>query len=437
MNAGGNFLPIFVALLAMAAETGLAGSAPLPAENAIYNPNPNHLWNRLNDSLFIRTGPDGAQFGWDELDPLIWTDTKYLLESPGHQRALAVLDEFLAQHGEKLIREPLKKAWLQHDLWLLFDWANNPNSHDFPRERRDLESRLAQVIRRLALSSVDIASLPDNYTLSAANAELADRAAGLFKEGGPWVILGTTGTNLVAPIHMMAFGGRSVFLVFARFPGGPKEAGEYLKKLNTFAPKWTFESNSSAPGPALLLNKDTPQFPTNTDWALVRQMCVIDDMGRFRPTHLVESIQMRHYYSLAPDMGLFNGDQDAPRTQRMSEFKMNRRLHGLLAGVGNDDRDFLTVHFFSKGIDPFQWKGQGQGEDAIARNRGLILRDCFVCHSGPGVHSLATVSMRSAPPQGIELNSDGSVAREFAATTLWKQSQPDWKALGELWNRAP
>jgi hypothetical protein len=30
---------------------------------------------------------------------------------------LAVLDEFISTHGERLVRDPLKRAWLQRDLW--------------------------------------------------------------------------------------------------------------------------------------------------------------------------------------------------------------------------------------------------------------------------------------------------------------------------------
>ncbi|HEY4951947.1 MAG TPA: hypothetical protein VII71_01005, partial [Verrucomicrobiae bacterium] len=36
-------------------------------QNTIYDPNPNHLWNRLNTTLFDRSGPDGKHYGLDEL----------------------------------------------------------------------------------------------------------------------------------------------------------------------------------------------------------------------------------------------------------------------------------------------------------------------------------------------------------------------------------
>ena len=64
-------------------------------ENTIYDYNPKHLWNRLHETLFVRTAADGKRLGIDRLDPLIWPGTKYLLVAPSHRQALVVLDEFL------------------------------------------------------------------------------------------------------------------------------------------------------------------------------------------------------------------------------------------------------------------------------------------------------------------------------------------------------
>jgi hypothetical protein len=75
-------------------------------DNTIYDPNPNHLWNRLNETLFIRTAQDGKKYGLNELDILYWRNTKNLLIEPSHHKALAILDEFIHTHGEKLIHDP-------------------------------------------------------------------------------------------------------------------------------------------------------------------------------------------------------------------------------------------------------------------------------------------------------------------------------------------
>jgi hypothetical protein len=84
--------------------------------NSLYDADPNHLWNRLYGALFIRIGPDGHLYGQDRLEPLLWSHSKHLLDGNDHERAVAVLEEFLKSEGEKLIQSPLKRAVLQRDL---------------------------------------------------------------------------------------------------------------------------------------------------------------------------------------------------------------------------------------------------------------------------------------------------------------------------------
>src|ERR1039458_848524 len=179
------------------------------AESTIYDPNPNHLWNRLNETLFMRTGQDGAHYGWDELDPLYWTETKHLLEGESHKQAMAILNQFLDSHGERLVRDPLKRARLQHDLWWLFDWAANPwtNQRD-PAERRELESRLLRVMQRVALTPKEIESLPDNYAGSVTNAELMEFAGDLFDGKGSWGYFNSGFGDPSAIAHVRGFYGQ-------------------------------------------------------------------------------------------------------------------------------------------------------------------------------------------------------------------------------------
>src|SRR3954451_16665739 len=93
-----------------------AGSAEPRAEaasgRALYHPDPGHLWNRLHEALFVRVGPDGRAYGRDRLEPLLWYASKHLLEDRPRDRLLALLDEFLTGHGERLINDPLKRAVL-------------------------------------------------------------------------------------------------------------------------------------------------------------------------------------------------------------------------------------------------------------------------------------------------------------------------------------
>src|SRR5262249_36332049 len=135
----------------------------------LYDDDPAHLWNRLHAALFVRIGGDGKSYGEDEVDPLIWPYSRFLLDGPRHRHVLTLLDEFLTKDGDKLIRDPLKRAVLQRDLWAVFDWLADPytspreESDEVTARRRALQVRLAKIIRRLALSAEEIGKLPDNH----------------------------------------------------------------------------------------------------------------------------------------------------------------------------------------------------------------------------------------------------------------------------------
>jgi hypothetical protein len=124
------------------------------SEVTLYDLNPNHLWNRLHQALHVRLTDMGnpykeqALFPGDqshhalELDAFLWhSRSTYLRFGVPHKTALAVLDEFLAKDGEKLVREPVKRAFLQRDLWAVFDWTRSWHT-DLPG--RNLRTRLAK-----------------------------------------------------------------------------------------------------------------------------------------------------------------------------------------------------------------------------------------------------------------------------------------------------
>ena len=50
-----------------------------------------------------------------------WQKTRYYSDPATFERADRLLDEFLETHGERLINDPLKRAFLQRDLWAVFD----------------------------------------------------------------------------------------------------------------------------------------------------------------------------------------------------------------------------------------------------------------------------------------------------------------------------
>src|ERR1700677_1112392 len=148
-------LPGFMLFAAMVSAAVLyCASLPAGARQhlpaAIFDSDPNHIWNRTHSCLFVRHSADGTEYGADTLDPLLWPQTQHLLTGDSHDRALACLDEFLRSHAERAVQDPLKRAIFQRDLWAVFDWA--ATGDDLPQQRRELETRLAEAMRRVAIT---------------------------------------------------------------------------------------------------------------------------------------------------------------------------------------------------------------------------------------------------------------------------------------------
>ncbi|MGA3301318.1 MAG: hypothetical protein ABSD87_14640, partial [Candidatus Acidiferrales bacterium] len=76
-------------------------SASAAEAAALFTPDSRSVANRLYVQLHTRVAPDGKEFGIDTLDPLLWSETNYLLEGRSHREALALGDEFLRTHAER------------------------------------------------------------------------------------------------------------------------------------------------------------------------------------------------------------------------------------------------------------------------------------------------------------------------------------------------
>ncbi len=193
-------MPLAVSRGVLAAAQGEAEAPNAPPPSAaIYDPDPNHLWNRLFVVFYrqklARNSYDRNMVAWhanqvgephwigpDVLDPPLGYHPKFLLQDEPFARCNAVLDEFVSQHGAKLIHDPLKRALLQRDLWAVFDVlagadqtpqfpfptstefiSRSPHPAALEQHRATLERKLAQVIHSLALSRGQIERLPDTY----------------------------------------------------------------------------------------------------------------------------------------------------------------------------------------------------------------------------------------------------------------------------------
>jgi hypothetical protein len=439
------------------------------------------LWNRLYAALYVRTTQDGQSYGQDELDPLLWRSSKYLLIKPRYQQAISLLDEFLTKSGEKLIEDPLKRATLQRDLWAIFDWLADPHlgysghpsekKDEGAAERRELRKRLAQAMQRLALSREQIDTLPDNYAAAVATKvipakhdpsapEKAFLPPDLLTGGGPWVILGAEG--LAAPNHVAFVQGRSAFIVLVNLPQGRKAILAYLEKLNGFPnplmPQSAAERNghvANKHGP--LLNPDLPQFPAGTQFALVRQMMLMDDHGKVRPTRIIENVQLRVFLDVPRT-------EDLPREKRKDSDGLLRRLHmakndfyefqlrrkdlfagkaGGLHAIKSDEQVFSLYSAMDEDIfekRPEDLKRE-QPEASRARRQPLAQTEnlrsshsCNACHGqGPGIHGILSYRQRVPPPELLE-----STRRDQQELAIdWKLHRSGWGILQGLLENQP
>lgn len=405
---------------------------------AIYDSNPNHIWNRLYRSLCLRTAKTGHQYGGDQLDPILWSETDHLLSGPSYEGAIKSLDEFLATNAERSITDPLKRALLQHDLWAVFDWSTQRHNN-FAPQRRALQIRLAQAIRRLALSKKQLEELPRNYLDAVASKAFATRydptqpqtpflPPDLFEPESSWVPLSVIGGEVAAASHVSEFFGRSVFLIFMRLPEGREATLSYLKKLADFPQPWIQDPRT--PG-RLLPNPSLPQFSAGTQLALVRQMMLIDNQGNLVPTKLTEQVQVRVHLTTMGTIreAVLVDSNKAREALSVIELKLSREKlisgkSGGLRAVAPDEKEFPL--FQSHGVDLFQRAGENE---AIENRMRPVLRSCSHCHFGPGIH--AVLSRRRS------LIASWSPDYEASSTVSWKHSQYDYGLLKGLWELQP
>jgi len=396
----------------VAALPGLAADEPARSRG-IYHADPAHLWNRLYEALLVRQGPDGNTYGRDRLEPLLWPESKHLLHGPAYEAATAALQEFLNVRGEKLIDDPLKRAVLQRDLWLVFNWLHGSHS-DFAEPALDatavqtakekLSRAAAAVIRRLALTQDAIEKLPDSYAAAVASGRFARRfdaqkpnqpylPPDLFAADGPWVCVGRM-DGMTAPEHLREDRdhrfNNSVFLVFLRLPAGRAAAREYLKHM--------------------------PSFPKGTEVALVRRALLIDTTGRIVASPLTESVQLRVDY--------------LPSEFRFSRPQLFVVGGGGLRPVGDGETDFKTG-FASHRWDEFENRPYGLAFPGPARQS--IKQLCAGCHNPerfPDLQSGRPIDQGGRPRPDLLI--EMSVAEVSRAVVKWKERQADWTALRKL-----
>jgi RNA polymerase sigma factor (sigma-70 family) len=424
---------------------GVAGrAAPEDALPRLAEPAPAPNSERVYRQFFTRIDQEGKLFDQELLEPPFAPTSKFLIDGESHRQALAVLDDFLKGQPAKKMT-PLQKAVLQRDLWAVLTTTAGSTRQEIrtneitgqvivdhsrfedlgdadlprPRERRALQQRLAQAMRRLALSPREFAALPDNLAdaikasavpkeFDPKHPEQAFLPPDLAQPGGGWIAFasGTARDGLAAPMHTAFAKGRSVFSAYLRLPGGREATQAYLKK--------TADGKLS-------------QFPEGTQTALLRRMLLIDQAGKLQPTTLTESVELRHYRKSARgDEAL---DVGTPAVILLSRKDLLANRNGGLRAIGPDETSLFS----------FQVRAGNIGYDALEapkRPRAeRLLQTCASCHARKdgkgGIYSVATLySGDPNSPRGLV----GVTEKDLAKTTIrWTRKTYSWGLLQGLW----
>jgi hypothetical protein len=403
-------------VLSLAAESPSA-SEPAPASKlaakatgvTIYDPNSEHLFNRMHRALAVRT-VNGIDYGVDNAVPF-FLNSDDLLFGAAHTQLLAVLDEFLKSEPSERVPGELARALLQHEAWTQFDLTIRRTLVEQTAERKALRARLSKTVARLALSDAEIAKLPNNYTQAVesgafpkdfdpAKPDTTFLPPDLFDVHGPWVEISTNDGQPIASTHVGSLAGRSVFRIFIRCPGERKDTLAYMQELNLYNQPWTLEaatiattypSGEKVRWDPLRMDVNTPQFPEGTMFALVRQMNVVNDKLEMRTTPITQSVQFRVFRSIAEGLG--HSVEEAAKAQAF--FELNMRRGDLLAGkagglyaVGKDDVEYQL----------FPLRGGHNEQTRESQLRGEAgMANCVTCHSGNGIFSVRSYARGTNP----------------------------------------
>jgi len=492
----------------------LKSDTPLP----LYDPNPEHLWNRLFAAFYIRRSElssrpeyprDSTKMDeWDRklrsgklpLGPVVkrieggdipsfpaWQKTRHYSDPATFARAGRLLDEFIDTHGERLIDDPLKRAFLQRDLWAVFDhlvgqsiarynepllttrhttipdyqvntFQGHADNELGPEElqadparivrRENLCRKLAVIIKRLALPKSMVEALPDTYAAAIRSGRFAAQhdfdprrdylPPGLLTRPDEWVEIDTSPEPLrrnqeegQQMLLGLSIRGRSYYRMFWRFPGGRRAVEEYLDYLGREGVDWEKTGREGHP----VLKPDVRQIPVGTEAAIVQFMLVLDDRLDPVPTQVVELLHLFVYKNVdgTPDPQTNTG-----RGLNASQYVVRRRLlfDGLKqGGVDRNADDAPTYRTLVNGSR--DWGAFGRQQS--------VVQTCLHCHmydkEKVGTFSLNSTSCYLPHQmQGVVIPMGSGHIRTYSRaqrTAAWKARQEDYLRLVEYARNEP
>ncbi|MDP6444952.1 MAG: hypothetical protein QGG36_01205 [Pirellulaceae bacterium] len=436
----------------------LAGTLKSPAPAAIYDADPNHIWNRLFNALYVRKSnlpnkPGGDPVarieGGDYIDFLAWGGSAYWSSEPVLRRIDLLLDEFLSHSDDRLSRDALRRSVMLRDLWAAHDFLVDQNIRRVgslaTRNRRTaVATKLARAMRSLALSPTQIASLPDTYAAAVRSGQFAQRQdfessndylpPGLLSRPEEWVEIDFFQPNIhedlydrFITLHARAYRGRSYFRIFYRFPGGRQQLVKYLNLLDAQGVDW----RQAAQDGFILLKPDAPQVPVGTEVTLLQFMMTLDDKLRPTPTPIVESVRHRRFRNIS---GASEPHTNTGLGMHVMEYTLKRKLlfDDLQAGGLHrepDDRPLYLVIF--QPPHAADWGTQG---------RKVLFQQCADCHLSPkanrlGVHSMPSIVHMGGFDAGAQLGIAKPLTPKQQNANVKGKRVARWKTQHETYRR--
>jgi hypothetical protein len=381
---------LFLPTVRLARPDAGAPRKPSPVQT-LFDPDPAHPWNRLHRLFYVREMAQGRTYVHDGPDAPFGRHGPFLVEGASHQQALATLDAFLKARDDERVKDPVKRALLQRDLWYVFDrlaedpyFGETDPREDHQPERRAVLKRLAQVLRRLELPAAQLRALPDNYARALRRGAFPTAfdpqrpaqpflPADLRLDGkGAWVPITGHDHGLAAPRHAQFVENKALFLPFLRLPGGRKQTEEYLA------------------GMPATYDRGFASLPEGSQVALVRRMLLMDDQGELQLTPVTESVQFRTF--------------PKGKEQHVFEFTLDRA--GLLAAdglrpLGRDEAGYFGFATDFNQMDPLIY--------TTPRAPQVFLARCDGCHRQEDrLHSLNTFGF------GLTSGYQGAAATDLA-----------------------
>jgi hypothetical protein len=215
----------------------------------------------------------------------------------------------------------------------------------------------------------------------------------------------------------------------------------YLETLNLFPTPWeinpqdigtTYPDLANVRMSPLRFSRATPQLPTGTILALVRQLMVVNDELQRVPTSIIQKVQFRVYTH--PVKSGYQFDRDGFSSGQLA-FELVMRRRDLLAGRSGG------FHAVMPDEAEYQRTTEPMGVSHEAHLRGVVvLHTCARRHSLIGIFSVNTYNhflsgtsqISDSLSAGPQLLPATSIGYQGDATAAWKAWQFDWGLLRGL-----